>query len=200
LDHQDLEHQHGVERRPSALRAVQIRQRLQQIRAKNLEINGRRKGQQLIAEVAKPPQTLVDVEKSRLTPHRFVSRSMPERESERSQNDEVFRSVQLLGSAAALLALCGCNNTPQIPVDAAIVNPTPSPSGQPTLVTHQGSRLGVVFLPVSPGSSTALQIGSDRGLIVRSVLADGAAAQAGILEGDVLLSVDGAPRSILWPS
>jgi len=102
---------------------------------------------------------------------------------------------RLFAGAVCLLALCGCNSTPQNPVDAAIVNPAPSPpspSGPPSRVAHQGSRLGVVFLPVSPGSATALKIDSDRGLIVHSVVAGGAGAKAGIMEGDVLLSVDGA--------
>jgi membrane-associated protease RseP (regulator of RpoE activity) len=100
--------------------------------------------------------------------------------------------------AVALLALCGCNSTPpQIPVDATIVPPPPGPSGPPSRVAHQGSRLGVVFLPVSPGSATALKIDSDRGLIVRSVLAGGAGAKAGIVDGDVLLSVDGTPVNSL---
>jgi membrane-associated protease RseP (regulator of RpoE activity) len=100
--------------------------------------------------------------------------------------------------AVALLALCGCNSTPpQNPVDGAIVPPPPSPLGPPSRVAHQGSRLGIVFLPVSPGSATALKIDSDRGLIVRSVLAGGAGAKAGIVEGDVLLSVDGTPVNSL---
>src|SRR5271166_5183002 len=104
---------------------------------------------------------------------------------------------RLFAGAACLLALCGCNSTPQNPVDAAIVNPAPSPSGPPSRVAHQGSRLGVVFLPVSPGSATALKIDSDRGLIVSTVVAGGAGAKAGIMEGDVLLSVDGAPVNSL---
>ena len=106
---------------------------------------------------------------------------------------------KFLGGAVALLTLCGCNSTPQNPVDAAIVNPPspPSPSSPPPRVVHQGSRIGVVFLPVSPGSATALKIDSDRGLIVRGVLAGGAAAKAGIVEGDVLLSVDGTPVNSL---
>ncbi len=106
---------------------------------------------------------------------------------------------KFLGGAVALLTLCGCNSTSQNPVDAAIVNPPspPSPSSPPPRVAHQGSRISAVFLPVSPGSATALKIDSDRGLIVRSVLAGGAAAKAGIVEGDVLLSVDGAPVNSL---
>jgi membrane-associated protease RseP (regulator of RpoE activity) len=116
---------------------------------------------------------------------------------------EGIQMRKFLGGAVALLALCGCNSTPQNPVDAAIVSPPPSPptppspSGPPSLVAHQGTRLGVVFLPVSPGSATALKIGSDRGLIVRSVLAGGAAAKVGIVEGDVLFSVDGTPVNSL---
>ena len=103
-----------------------------------------------------------------------------------------------LGGAVALLALCGCNSTPpQTPVDAAIVLPPSSPSGPPSRIAHQGSRLGVVFVPVSPGSATALKIDSDRGLIVRSAIAGGAGAKAGIMESDILLSVDGTPVNSL---
>jgi membrane-associated protease RseP (regulator of RpoE activity) len=104
---------------------------------------------------------------------------------------------RLFAGAMCLLALCGCNSPPQNPVDAAIVNPPPSPSGPPSRVAHQGSRLGVVFLPVSPGSATALKIDSDRGLIVSTVVAGGTAAKAGIVKGDVLLSVDGTPVNSL---
>ena len=107
---------------------------------------------------------------------------------------------KFLGGTVALLTLCGCNSTPQNPVDAAIVSPAPSPpssSAPPSRVAHQGSRLGVVFLAVSPGSATALKIDSDRGLIVRSVVAGGGGAKAGIVEGDVLLSVDGTPVNSL---
>jgi membrane-associated protease RseP (regulator of RpoE activity) len=100
--------------------------------------------------------------------------------------------------AVALLALCACNSTPpQPPVDAVSVPPPSSPSGPASRVAHQGSRLGVVFVPVSPGSATALKIDSDRGLIVRSVLAGGAGAKAGIMESDILLSVDGTPVNSL---
>jgi S1-C subfamily serine protease len=54
-----------------------------------------------------------------------------------------------------------------------------------------------VFLPVAPGSATAIKIDSDRGLIVSTVVAGGAAAKAGIVKGDVLLSVDGTPVNSL---
>jgi S1-C subfamily serine protease len=54
-----------------------------------------------------------------------------------------------------------------------------------------------VFFPVAPGSAAALKIDSDRGLIVGSVVAGGSAAKAGIVKGDVLLSVDGTPVNSL---
>ena len=67
----------------------------------------------------------------------------------------------------------------------------------PAPVVHEGARIGAVFIPVAPGSAAALQIESDRGLIVADVVADGSAAKAGILKGDVLLSVDGSPVNSL---
>lgn len=100
---------------------------------------------------------------------------------------------RLFAGAACLLALCGCDSAPQNPVDAAIV----SPATPPSRVAHEGSRIGAVFLPVAPGSATALKIDSDRGLIVSTVVAGGAAAKAGIVKGDVLLSVDGTPVNSL---
>jgi S1-C subfamily serine protease len=54
-----------------------------------------------------------------------------------------------------------------------------------------------VFFPVAPGSATALKIDSDRGLVVGSVVAGGSGAKAGIVKGDVLLSVDGTPVNSL---
>jgi hypothetical protein len=73
LDHQDLEHHHRVERRPPALRPIRIGQRLRKLGPEDLEIDDLSESQQLIAEVAQPPQTLVDIEKPRLPAHRFVS-------------------------------------------------------------------------------------------------------------------------------
>ena len=103
---------------------------------------------------------------------------------------------RLFAGAVCLLALCGCDSTPRNPVDAAIVSPV-TPPATPPRVAHEGSRIGAVFLPVAPGSATALKIDSDRGLIVSTVVADGAAAKAGIVKGDVLLSVDGTPVNSL---
>lgn len=63
----------------------------------------------------------------------------------------------------------------------------------PTSIPHEGARIGAVFIPVAPGSASALKIDSDRGLIVGLVVAGSAAAHAGILKGDVLLSVGDSP-------
>ena len=105
----------------------------------------------------------------------------------------------LFAGAMCLLALCGCNSAPENPVDAAIVTPPPTTPAAtpPSRVAHEGTRIGVVFYPVAPGSATALKIDSDRGLIVSTVVAGGSAAKAGILKGDVLLSVDGTPVNSL---
>ena len=72
LNHQDLEHHHRVERRSAALRTVRVGQRPRQLGPEHVEIHRRREGQQLIAQIAQPPQALVDVEKPRLTAHRLT--------------------------------------------------------------------------------------------------------------------------------
>ena len=100
---------------------------------------------------------------------------------------------RLFAGAVALLELCGCNSAPENPVDAAIISPPTLMATPPPRVAHEGSRVGAVFFPVAPGSASALKIDSDRGLIVSTVVAGGSAAKAGIVKGDVLLSVDGTP-------
>jgi serine protease Do len=104
---------------------------------------------------------------------------------------------RLFAGAICLLALCACNSAPQNPVDATIASPPTLTATPPPRVAHEGSRIGAVFLPVAPGSATALKIDSDRGLVVSTVVAGGGAAKAGIVKGDVLLSVDGTPVSSL---
>ena len=104
---------------------------------------------------------------------------------------------RLFAGAVCLLALCGCNSAPENPVDAAMVSPPTPTATPPPRVAHEGSRIGAGFIPVAPGSATALKIDSDRGLIVTTVVAGGTAAKAGIAKGDVLLSVDGAPVNSL---
>jgi serine protease Do len=103
----------------------------------------------------------------------------------------------LFAGAICLLVLCGCNSAPENPVDGAIVSPPTLTATPPPRVAHQGSRIGAIFVPVAPGSATEPKIDSDRGLIVSTVVPGGAAAKAGIVKGDVLLSVDGAPVNSL---
>ena len=104
---------------------------------------------------------------------------------------------RLFADAICLLALCGCNNARETTVDTAIISPPTLTATPPPRVAHQGSRIGAGFFPVAPGSATALKIDSNRGLIVSTVVAGGAAAKAGIAKGDVLLSVDGTPVNSL---
>ena len=107
----------------------------------------------------------------------------------------------LFAGAMCLLALCGCNSAPENPVDSAVVVPATPPvnpaATPPSRVAHEGTRIGAVFFPVAPGSAATLKIDSDRGLVVGSVIVGGASARAGIVKGDVLLSVDGTPVNSL---
>ena len=108
---------------------------------------------------------------------------------------------RLFAGAVSFLALCGCNSAPEHPVDAAIVAPAIPPTTPaatpPSRVAHEGTRIGAVFFPVARGSAAMLNIDSDRGLVVGNVVAGGAAARAGIVKGDVLLSVDSTPVNSL---
>jgi hypothetical protein len=60
-------------------------------------------GVQLIAEIRQPLQTLVDVEKARLTTHRFFPCPAPQRESEFRPKGEVFRTVRFGGPALQVM-------------------------------------------------------------------------------------------------
>ena len=107
---------------------------------------------------------------------------------------------RLFAGAFALLGLSGCNSAPQSAVDAGTATPVTPPTqaaAPPSRIAHEGTRIGAVFFPVSPGSAAAPETDSDGGLIVGSVVAGGAAAKAGIVKGDVLLSVDGTPVNSL---
>ena len=110
---------------------------------------------------------------------------------------EAVKCADFSPARYAFWRFCACNSAPENPVDATIVSPPTLTATPPPRVTHEGSRIGAVFLPVAPGSATALKINSDRGLIVSTVVAGGAAAKAGIVKGDLLLSVDGTPVSSL---
>jgi hypothetical protein len=93
LNDQNLEHQNRIEPRPSALGAVRIGQRPGQLGAEHLKIHRRRKGQQLVAEVAQPLQPFIDIEKSpsgRASIHPPLAKT---RESEIAANGEVLRGV-----------------------------------------------------------------------------------------------------------
>jgi hypothetical protein len=53
-----------------------------EVGAKHLEIYRRREGLQMVTKPAQSLQTLLNIEKSRLTPHRFASDPFDHRESE----------------------------------------------------------------------------------------------------------------------
>ena len=96
LDHQDLEHQHRIERRTAALRAVRMAKRRRQIGAENLEIHRAGKREQLVAKVARAPQALIDVKQSRQTGHRLIPRPSATSASTIVRFGQVFSTVKLL--------------------------------------------------------------------------------------------------------
>jgi S1-C subfamily serine protease len=53
--------------------------------------------------------------------------------------------------------------------------------------------LGVALHPVALSAAVTSAVGQDRGLMVMQVTADGPAAKAGVLAGDILVAVGGAP-------
>jgi len=67
----DLERQHGIEQRATALRAVEIIKRRLQLRRNVSQIHGSSKNLELIAEITQTFQPMIDIEKSRLPVHRI---------------------------------------------------------------------------------------------------------------------------------
>lgn len=63
----------------------------------------------------------------------------------------------------------------------------------PRMGAEPRARLGIVPIAISPALRTQLGAPADRGVLVDQVLADGAAAKAGLKVGDVLTVVAGRP-------
>jgi serine protease Do len=65
-------------------------------------------------------------------------------------------------------------------------------SAAPAAATNRPKKsLGVAVAPVPPGAKGMLRLDRDRGMVVVNVVAGGAADQAGLRKGDVLLSING---------
>jgi hypothetical protein len=82
LDHQDLEHQHRIERWPAALRPVRVGQRLVEGWAEHPKVHRSRERFQLIAQIAEPLQAILDVKE---TPVPTIARSKYGRTGARSR-------------------------------------------------------------------------------------------------------------------
>jgi len=85
-----LEHQHVIERRPTAFRSVCARHRPLQIRPRQFEIDHHAQPLQAVAFGRERLQPLVNVEKTRLPPHLRPPAQTPLIESRTRQNYEVF--------------------------------------------------------------------------------------------------------------
>jgi S1-C subfamily serine protease len=68
---------------------------------------------------------------------------------------------------------------------------------EPLLATGRIDRgwLGLALHPVALPETTKTESGQQRGLMVMQVAQDGPAAKAGVVAGDILVAVDGAPAS-----
>jgi hypothetical protein len=75
------------------LRALRIGKRRVQFRAEHLEIHRRPEGLELVTEIAQPPQSVIDIEKSRLPSHQIISDPSVTMESETSRIGKVLRTV-----------------------------------------------------------------------------------------------------------
>jgi len=79
-----------------------------------------------------------------------------------------------------------CAALPAHLIDAAVASGTQS-------AEQQRKPLGFSAAPVPPGSKEVLKLERDRGMIIVAVTHGGAADQAGLRKGDVLLAIDGRP-------
>ena len=76
---------------------------------------------------------------------------------------------------------------------SALANADPQqPDSTQTVVTSGRGRLGFTAIQISPELRRHFGAASDRGVLVDRVLADSPAARAGLLAGDLVLTVDGA--------
>jgi hypothetical protein len=95
LDHQDLEHEDGIERRPAAFGTVGVVERRLELGPEHLEVDNPRERLQLITQIAKPRQAILDVEEPRLSTHRPVPQpSTAESESDSHRFFEAFSSAR----------------------------------------------------------------------------------------------------------
>lgn len=70
--------------------------------------------------------------------------------------------------------------------------PRPAPRGRADAAEGSGRAfLGIGFAPVHPEVAAHLGLGEDAGVAVGDVLADSAAARAGLERGDLILAIDG---------
>jgi membrane-associated protease RseP (regulator of RpoE activity) len=63
----------------------------------------------------------------------------------------------------------------------------------PPVLAHQGKPLGFKSIAVPQGAAASLKLDSDRGMIIAEVTPDSPSAKAGLVKGDVMLTMDGRP-------
>src|SRR5512133_2291682 len=104
LQNQRLEHQHVIERRAAAFRAVRAWHRAFEIRPEQLEIHHGIQPFQAVALGRKLLQPLINVEKPRLSPHPHPPMRNRLIASQTDQNRQVFGGLQLVWASLAAQA------------------------------------------------------------------------------------------------
>ena len=99
LQHQHLEHQDVVKRRPPTFRTVRARHRPFKVAAEQLKINHPTQPLQCVALGRKFLQPLLNIKKSRLTPHPRPPAQIQTIESSNHQKRQVFGAPQLIVAA-----------------------------------------------------------------------------------------------------